>query len=209
MKISRVSKFAVFGLILAPYGIGNSQAPKDENNQVEVKISAKTKAIRVGEALDVQVEIWNVGHKQVFIEKDIYQLCSHSPLSLHLDLGPSLQPGPGQGCAGDCMDDPKASFANRLVERWISLPVGHSYGTVVRMDPDAFPQLRTPGRWRLRGQYKSNGDLSSSLCVFSPTLLDQQMIQKLPYKAWRGEAATNTLWVEVVRSGNHPIANQP
>ena len=36
-----------------------------------------------------------------------------------------------------------------------------------------------------------------------------EMIQKLPYKAWRGEAATNTLWVEVVRSGNHPIANQP
>jgi hypothetical protein len=199
MEISRILALAVLGLILAPYGIGNPQTRDKENNQIEVRISSKTK-IRVGETLELQVEIWNVGEKQLFIEKDIYQLCSHSPLSLYLELGPALKPGPGRGCAGDCMDDPKASFANRLVEQWISLPVGHSYGTVVRMDPDAFPQLKTPGRWRLRGEYKSNGELSASLCVFSPTPLDQQMIEKLPYKTWRGEAATNMVWVEVAHS---------
>ena len=201
MEISRVLLLAVPGLMLAPYGVGNPQTRKDENNQIEVRISSKTKTIKVGETLELQVEIWNVGDKQLFIEKDIYQLCSHSPLSLYLDLGPPLKSGSGQGCAADCMDHPKASFANRLVERWISLPVGHSYGTVVRMYPDAFPQLKTTGRWRLRGEYRSSGDLSSSLCVFSPTPLDQQLIQKLPYKSWRGEVATNIIWVEVVRSG--------
>ena len=203
MEITRVLILAALGLVLAPYGIGNPQARKEENSQIEVRISAKTKAIRVGETLELQVEIWNVGDKQFFIEKDIYQLCSHSPLSLYLDLGPPLKPRPGQGCASDCMDDPKASFTNRLVEQWISLPVGHSYGTLVSMNPDVFPQLKTPGRWRLRGEYRSSGDLSSSLCVFSPTPLDPQLIQKLPYTPWRGEIATNIVWVEVVGSGNH------
>jgi hypothetical protein len=43
-------------------------------------------------------------------------------------------------------------------------------GTVVRLDPDFFPELKTPGRWRLRGEYESNGDLSSSFCAVSPAL---------------------------------------
>jgi hypothetical protein len=208
MEISRVLILAVLGLMLAPYGIGNARTRKEESNQIEVRISSKTKTIRVGETLELQVEIWNVGDKQLFIEKDIYQLCSHSPLSLNLDLGPPLEPGPGHGCAGDCMDDPRASFASRLVQQWISLPVRHFYGTVVHMDPDVFPQLKMPGRWRLRGEYKSNGDLSSSFCVFSPTPLDRQLTQKLPYKAWRGEAATNIVWVEVVHSGKSSKTNR-
>jgi hypothetical protein len=208
MKITGVLMVAVLGLVSAPYEIRNPHTPKEENNQIEVRISSKAKAIRAGETLELKVEIWNVGDKRLFIERDIYQLCSHSPLSLKFDLGPPIKPGPGYGCAGDCADDPKASFASRLVERWISLPVKHAYGTVVRMSPDDFPQLKTPGRWRLRGEYKSDGDLSSSFCAISPIPLDPQLIQTLPYKAWRGEIATNIVWIEVVQSGKSSSLNK-
>src|SRR5262249_55594867 len=146
-------------------GVATAQAPDKANRQIEVRISPKAKVIRVGAPLDVRVEIWNAGNKQVFIEKEIYELCSYSPLSFALELGPPLKSQEGQACASDCLDDPKKSFASRLVQRWLPLPAGNFYGTTVRMDPETFPQLRTPGRWRLRGIYRSGGDLSSSLCL--------------------------------------------
>jgi hypothetical protein len=208
MKISGVLIVAVLGLASAPYGIGNSQTREEENNQIAVRISSKTKTIRAGETLELKVEIWNVGHKQLFIERDIYRRCSHSSLSLSFDLGPPFKPGPGYGCAADCADDPKASFVNRVVERWISLPVGHSYGTVVRLDPDFSPELKTPGRWRLHGEYESNGDLSSSFCAISPMPLDPQLTLTFPYKAWQGQVSSNVLWIEVVQSAKSSKTNR-
>jgi hypothetical protein len=188
-------------LVAGPAGIANPQNAGKVERQIEVRIIPKTKVVRAGWPLEVQVEIWNVGSQQVFIEKTVYELCAHSPLRLSLDLGPPLKPGPGEACAADCIDDPKASFTSRVVGRWITLPAGHFYGTVVRMDAGIFPQLKTPGRWRLRGEYGSNGDLSSSICVFSPTLLDPEQVAKPPFKAWQGKEETNTVWIEVVRPG--------
>lgn len=182
---------------LVPSAVGVSQTPGEDLGQIEVRISSKSNVVMAGETLEVRVEISNVGRKQVFIEKRIYQECSYSPLSLQLELGPPLQPGPGVGCASDCGDNPKASFTNRVVQRWIPLPVGHFYGTTVRMYPDLFPQLRTPGRWRLRGEYRSDGDMSLSICFFGIPL-DPEQTAKLPYKAWKGKVDTNEVWIEVV-----------
>jgi hypothetical protein len=189
---------AVFGLMLAPHGIGKSLPAQGNNRQIEVRISAKSKIIRAGQPLELRVEIRNVGGAQLFIEKDIYEPCSHSPLTLSLDLGPPLKPGlGGWGCAADCIDDPKQSFANRLVERWISLPAGHFYGALVSIDPDFFPELKTPGRWRLRGKYSSGGDLTSSICL-SPVPLDRHLTDALPYRAWKGQEETNVVWIRVL-----------
>jgi hypothetical protein len=163
----------------------------------------KKKAIKVGEALEVRVEIWNVGPKPLFIKNAIFDLCGLSPLSLRLELGPPMKPQPGHGCASDCIYDAEDSFARRFVYHWTTLPPGDFYGTVVAMDPDSFPQLNTPGRWRLRGTYKSTGDLSSSLC-FDPAPLpdNKEQIKRLPYEAWQGAVDTNTIWIEVVRAGS-------
>jgi hypothetical protein len=180
-------------------GVANPQAPEKANKQIEVKISPKTRVVNAGEALEVQVEIWNVGSQQVFIEKTVHELFSYSPLTLRLELGPPLKPGEGHNGAADCADNPKEDFTSRLVRRWIPLPAGHFYGAVVRMDPDSFPELQTPGRWRLRGEYGSNGDLSSSVCVFHRTPLDPELVARLPYKAWQGKEETNTVWINVLR----------
>jgi hypothetical protein len=181
-------------------GIAKAQSSDKVSRQIEVRISPRTKVVIVGEALEVRVEVWNVGSEQLFIEKTVHNLCGYSPLSLRLDLGPPLKPGPGEGCASDCADDPRASFTGRVVGRWMPLPVGHFYGTIVHMDADSFPQLQTPGRWRLRGEYTSNGDVSSSVCFFKVSL-DPEQIAKLPYKAWQGKEDTNAVWIDVVRPG--------
>jgi hypothetical protein len=67
------------------------------------------------------------------------------------------------------------------------------------MYPDEFPQLNTPGRWRLRGTYKSTGDLSTEYCLdASPVANNKELIDNLPYKAWRGQVDSNTVWIEVL-----------
>lgn len=189
-------------------GIANPQVPQKASKQIEVKLLPKTKVLHVGEVLEVQVEIWNVGSQEIFIEKTVHQLCADSPLSLTLELGPPLKPRPGHGCAADCADNPKEDFTSRLVERWIPLPAGHFYGAVVRMDPDFFPQLETPGRWRLGGKYESSGDLSHSFCAISPMPLNPEQIAKLPYKGWQGKEEANKVWIEVLPKGR-PTKTKP
>ena len=196
-----VAQFLTLG-VFQPLAFGDPQTQDNKGKQIEVRLVPKKKSIKVGEVLEVRVEIWNVGSKPLFIEKAIYELCGPtSPLSLRLELGPPMKPQGGFGCAGDCAYTAKDSFARRLVYRWTTLPPGDFYGTVVAMNPDSFPQLNTPGRWRLRGTYKSVGNLSSSPCWdLAPIPDKEEQIKGLPYEAWQGELGTNTAWIEVVRA---------
>jgi hypothetical protein len=186
-----------------PLTSGTPQTPDAKSKQIEVRLIPKKRSIKVGEVLEVRVEIRNVGSKPLFVENSIYEPCGPiSPLSLRLESGPPMKPQGEHGCAADCVYTAKDSFASRLVGRWSVLSTGDFYGTVVAMAPDSFPQLDTPGRWRLRGTYKSVGDLSSSHCFDSAPIGDnEQQIKGLPYEAWQGEVETNTVWIEVVRTG--------
>ena len=192
--------------VFQPLAFGEPQTQDTKGKQIEVRLIPTKKSIKVGEVLHVRVEIWNVGSKPLFIEKAIYELCGPtSPLSFSLELGPPIKPqtGPGFSCAVDCAYNAKDSFARRLLFRWTTLPPGDFYGTVVAIHPNSFPQLNTPGRWRLRGTYKSIGNLSSSPCWdLAPTPDNEEQIRGLPYEAWQGEVDTNTVWIEVVRAGS-------
>jgi hypothetical protein len=192
--------------VFQPFALGNPQTQDIKNKQIEVRLIPKKKTIKVGEDLEVRVEIWNVGSKPLFIEKDIYESCGPSgPLSLGLELGPPIKPQEGHACAADCVYGAKDSFAKRFFYRWTSLPSGNFYGAVVVMYPDFFPQLNTPGRWRLSGRYKSTGDLSSSPCWDTAPIPDiTERIKELPFEAWQGEVDTSTVWIEVVRDGSSP-----
>jgi len=176
---------------------GDSQRP---DTAIEVRLIPKKKSIRVGEPLEVRVEIWNISRQTFFIEKAIYEMCGPSPLSLRLELGPPMKPQIGHGCASDCLWRPEDGFARRLVMGWTSLPGGNFYGTVVSMYPDEFPQLNKPGRWRLRGTYKPAGDLSAEVSCLdaAPIPNNKELIDNLPYKPWQGHADTNSVWIEVL-----------
>jgi hypothetical protein len=106
--------------VFQPLVFGNPQAQENKGTQIEVRLIPIKKSIKVGEVLDVRVEIRNIGSEPLFIEQDIYAPCGQpSPLSLRLDLGPPMKPqtGPGFGCASDCVYTAKDSFASRLVYR--------------------------------------------------------------------------------------------
>jgi hypothetical protein len=190
--------------VFQPLAFGDPQTQDTDSKRIEVRLIPIKKSIKVGEVLNVRVEIWNVGSEPLFIEETIYDPCTPSPLSLRLDLGPSMKPqtGPGFGCASDCVYTAKDSFARRLVYRWAVLQPGGFYGRVISVQPESFPQLSTPGRWRLSGTYKSIGNLSSSFCWDKAPLPDnEEQIKGLPYEAWQGVVFTNTVWIEVVVLG--------
>ena len=190
--------FVILGL-LQPFP-GNAQTDDTNSKQLEVRLVPKKKTIKAGETLEVRVEIWNVGSKTFFINRAFYKLCEPSPLSLRLELGPPPKPQLGHGCAADCIFTAEEGFAKRLLYYWTTLSPEDFYGTVVALDPDDFPQLKTPGRWRLRGTYQSLGDLSTSLCFDTAPIPDlKEQTKGLPYAAWQGTVETNTVWLEVVR----------
>ena len=189
-----------------PMAIGSPRAQEAEGTQIEVRIIPIKRSITAGKVLDVRVEIRNVGSKPLLIERGIYSPCGPAtPLSLRLDLGPPMKPqtGPGFGCASDCVYTAKDSFAGRLLHRWTVLPPGDFYGGVISVPPESFPQLSTPGRWRLSGTYKSIGNLSSPFCLDAAPIPDnEEQIKGLPYEAWQGVVFTNSGWIEVVRAGS-------
>ena len=197
-----VALIATFG-IFQGLTLGNPKPQDTPAKGIEVRLIPKRKSTKAGEALEVRVEIWNVGYKWLFIENNVYNLCLASPLVVRLELGPPMKPParPGSGCAADCVYTAKLGFTGRLVSRWTVLPPGHFYGTVISIYPDTFPQLNTPGRWRLGGTYKSLGDLSSFHCWDTAPIPDNEdQIKGLPYEAWQGEVETNTAWIEVARA---------
>ena len=166
-------------------GAGQSDRPISE---MQLRLTPKTRTVRAGDELEVRAEIWNVGAKALFIERNIYEPCADSPLQLRFEgPTPMQEQAPGVGCASDCMDDPKQPFASRLTQRWILLSAGDFYGTTIRLDSKSFPQLHTPGRWLLHGSYKSDGNLSASFCVNNLTL-DPQEVEKLSSRAWKGQS---------------------
>ncbi|MFZ0884765.1 MAG: hypothetical protein WAN14_15305 [Candidatus Acidiferrales bacterium] len=189
-----------------PPPVGSPRGQETKSTQIEVRLIPIKKSIKAGDVLKIRVEIQNVGSKPLFIENGIYSPCTPpSPLSLQLDLGPPMKPqkGPGFGCAGDCIYSAKDSFASRLLYRWTVLPPGAFYGRVISVQPESFPQLSTPGRWRLSGTYKSIGNLSSSFCFDTAPIPDnQEQINELPYEAWQGKVDTNSVWINVARAGS-------
>ena len=173
----------------------NLSVTESGNPQLEVKLSTNTKTVRVGDSLEVRVEVWNIGHEGLFISENIFNLCIASPLSIVLVGNSPVKVGRSQ-CAADCVYKLNEDFTAALVERWLVLPAGHFYGTVIRLDSMSFPELQTIGRWCLKGKYGSTG-LSSSAC--SQTLRSPEKTDKLPYRAWEGMVDTNSIWVDVVR----------
>jgi hypothetical protein len=198
--------------VFQPMARGNPQAQETKDPQIEVRLIPKKKSVKVGEALEVRVEIRNVGTQAFFIPSEIFNLCSASPLSLRLELGPPLDPKtpPGGGCSSTCVYDAAHTFVNRLLARWTVLQPGRFYGADITLYREFFPQLYTPGRWRLGGTYQSDGNLSSSPCLDLAPIPDiAEQIARLRVAGWQGKVDTNTVWINVVRGSSTTVKKSP
>jgi len=180
--------------IVATTGIANSQTPKESSPNIEVKLIAEKSVIRSGETLKLKVEIWNVGTDDIIIAQNIDATFGNSTLELFLQVGSKLQ-GPNTHGIGDGIPESSPDFAKTFVTNWLTLNKAHYYGTYVYMDPIDFPQLRKPGRYRVRAEYYSRG--ISSVPGWNGGYLKQEDIARLPFKAWQGTAYSNFVSIQV------------
>jgi len=167
-----------------------------QQSEVEVRISPLKNAIVAGDTLQLRVEIWNMGTKDLFICRDFHlrtaQFCIFT-----LSFEPRGK-APRTDSAADVgfPNEKKESFVDAMVRNWISIPPGHFYGGIVELDPSFYPELSEVGSYHIRGRYFSGGLLtprnSNDLQAYP------KEIGQLPGKSWQGEVYTNSVVVRVV-----------
>jgi hypothetical protein len=74
-------------LFLNSSGLQGDQESKAGKASIELRLSVQKKVIRPGGSLEVRVEIWNIGSRDIFIGKNFEPPNAISELSLHLEGG--------------------------------------------------------------------------------------------------------------------------
>jgi hypothetical protein len=162
---------------------------------IVVRLVSHTSRISPGNSIELRVEVQNNGPKTLFIGRDLEAPNNAmSRLELYLEHDHRLDK-PMSNSAADYLPDDKEPFSNILAREWLPLPPNHFYGQTVVMSPSDFPRLRTPGRYRVKGQYISEG--FGSPRQDNPFRARAADISKLPYTAWEGEIETNSVWITV------------
>jgi hypothetical protein len=188
--------FLFLNSTLLSSGLQGTQESKAGEASIELRLSVQKKVIRPGGSLEVRVEIWNTGSRDIFIGQNLDRWGSISELSLHLEGG--VEPhGETAGVAGDSLNDP--NFASVLTKYWLPLPPGHFYGRVVKMYPDSFPKLDKRGRYRLKAEYSCIGFPTEGINGrgMNGRELDPEQSAKLPFKAWKGKIESNSVPIVV------------
>jgi len=121
---------------------------------------------------------------------------------MYLEVAGHLQ-GSQIGAAADAIPESKPDVTKTFVTNWLTLPKDHFYGTYIYMDPVAFPQLRKPGHYRIKGEYISGG--ISPNFAYNAARLNAEDIEKLPFESWAGRIETNFVGVQVAPSSKHGV----
>ena len=177
-----------------PEIVHHASATGNPNVKIRLSTSALTDAIRPGENFLLKIELWNDGPGDVFVCKEFDRqfspLC-HTAIfledrsGLHSSLVLS---------APDFSPSQKQTLSAVLLRDWISLRQDHSYGAIITIDPDAYPQLRKPGRYRIIARYSSEGVVAGYQNSVS---LDPDEFKHLPASSWEGEIESTPVNVHV------------
>jgi hypothetical protein len=174
---------------------------------LEVRIIPDRSRIVVGQQLTLRIEIWNTGDEDFYICRNMLDFGAHA-CRLTLTFTPRGKGG-GHGLAGDCYyqkPPPAEEFAGDLAALWILLPPKHFYGTTLKISREDYNrELEEPGRYRLTGEYDSEGLMSGINCNATSYFPDQ--VAKLRNKAWVGKIQSTPVTIQVVKAKPLPSAS--
>jgi len=214
MKLSRRNRWKRIYLTLVSFSLltpvslfeghakPKQQSRDEKTDRLRVTIAADKTKIRSGETLTLRVEIYNQGTKSVYVATNFDGPDNaFSRLSMSLFHDGSLVDSGGQSSAGDYgryrpEDTKKPPFANEFSKYWLVLRPGYSYGGQVVLDPATFQTLHNPGKYEIRGTYRSSGFMGSGMNNPLAGYMDE--LSQLPFQAWVGEVESNKVWVEVI-----------
>jgi len=170
-----------------------------EHPQLELQISLEKSKVPRDEGLTLRIEIRNVSDQDLFVCKYV----TSGACDLIFSFTPLVR-AEGGAIAGDCAPyewSKHASggqleyFINVLLEDWIDIPAGDSFGTHVQLDPRVYPELRTPGHYHLSARLSSGGLLEQH-CYYKLKEYRSE-VGRLRAKPWRGLVASNPVSVNV------------
>jgi hypothetical protein len=139
----------------------------------------------------VRVEIRNIGRERIFVPSEIGRGYSYLQFWWEDSRGNDLQ---GSGGAVDSSGPPHEDFTKLLLENWIVLPPGYSYGTSIDASIDV--NEPNPGRYRVRAKYTVSDMDSKGMNNPLGAYLDK--IPSLPFPAWKGAVESNPISIEIV-----------
>ncbi len=173
------------------------QSKQDQKAEIAVSLAVTRNSFVVGETIEVRVEIRNAGDTSIFVGRELYLNTDwiHS-LELSLEDESGNASGYMRRTRHPFPPDLEQSIATSLAKGWIALSPGHFYGTTVRIYPQSFEFLQKPGRYRLYGKYVSHG--VDAPFYYNRLAYKVEAVSQLPYRFWKGEISTNSLWIEIV-----------
>ncbi len=180
--------------VVSTLGVANPSKPEASSPQIELKLTPEKSVIHPDDTLSLRVEIWNVGTEDTFVAQNIENIYFNAVLTLYLETKSGWQ-GSNQVGAADAIPEAHPDLAKTFVINWLTLRKHYYYGTVIYMDPRNYPPLEKPGHYRVKAQYTSRG--ISPAFAYNAARLNQEDIEKLPFKAWEGTVDSNVVSIQV------------
>jgi hypothetical protein len=202
--VNRISMWRFVVVLSCAFGwavVTSEASPNDPASPISVRISTEKTHLRPGQDVHLHVEVWNDGTHDVFISKEIASDVSNAIARIDLALyyGTSVDK-PTLTIVADSFSSERTSYPpllNELPRYWIAIPPQHYYGGDIVMSASSFKKLRTPGKYRIQGRYRSRGFLTRD--INNPLLHYEEELKQLPYPAWVGEVETNSIWIEITK----------
>jgi hypothetical protein len=161
--------------------------------QIELRLSPLRRSYLVKRPVMIRVEVRNIGRERFFVPSEIGR-GGYSDIQFWWEdsKGNDLQ---GMGGAIDGWGrPPHEDFTKLLLENWMVLPPGYSYSTSI--DATISVDEPKPGRYRVKAKYTVSEMDSKSMNNPLGAYLDK--IPSLPFPAWKREAESNPISIEIV-----------
>jgi hypothetical protein len=178
-------------LLLLPL-MAFAQASKFPPDQLKVHLVLNKQEFRLGERIELKVEILNASQKPLLIANEIY-LSSGLVSYLEPELSDSRGPISPRGAIISDRFSPleKKSASETVLNFFLLLRPETSFVERFKLFDlfDTFGYVLHPGTYSLKAYYSSNG-------LFYPPAyqmlgLTEEDVNSLPFQAWHGKLATN------------------
>jgi hypothetical protein len=166
-----------------------------------VRLAFQKKVLFAGEVVEFEIRISNLGKQPLLVAHSMSDAGGGSAISIaHIKFelrDEQGHPSPGMVLIADdfgVSGGPKEDQAAALLRSYLLLYPGDSFVTQHRIGPDTFAYLRKPGNYTLSAVYSSGGLLAG---LRGPGLTDEA-VKALPFEAWHGSVATNTVSFKIL-----------
>jgi hypothetical protein len=192
-------------LIIGYPQLSPAQAPEEKTvpaPRIEVRISFPRTILKVGESVEVEVALENVGEQPVFVGRRL--------TGVRIDKAPYnflfiVKDRKGQELGGlfsiiDCLPFKKenftrADFFRAVMDGWIALRPGEVYFAKLDFPPGFREGALKPGRYLIRGRYSASGMAYLNQCNWLGLMKEE--LQGLPYEEFTGNVESNEVWITV------------